>query len=1391
METDRKTGSGKSVLRSTARSFIRRMFACWLSASLCAIIGTAYGQDLQFHGLTVEDGLSQNSVLSFAQDKQGFMWIGTAAGLNRYDARTFKVYRSSVSSGQGLTNDYILTLLVDRKDRLWVGTEHGLFIHDRASDRFTPIFPAKADVPALSNLRIRTIHEDSRHRIWAGSQYGLFLISDTGGSLSPRHIPLEKNVRELAIRSIREDRSGNLWVSGSEGIYRIGLQYGGTSVVKFTLQHPGKSEQDLICTSIEEDAGGKLWFGTANAGLFGFDPEKSSFSRVAGADDPRRRLPHDYIRKLKADATGRLWIGTQEGLCTWSPKNDKLTVYRHVPGDRYSLSQNSIYDIFLDRAGNLWSGTYYGGVNICYARNTPFTTIQAGDGEQGLSNNVISSILGNTDGGLWIGTDGGGLNYRSGSTGQFTHYRFDVRNDRSIGSNLVKTIYRDRKGRLWVGTHAGGLNLLDSATGRFTRMRKPRQGEGLCSNDIVQVREDRTGRFWIGSEHEGLNLYDEVRQTYLHFHPDSAGDRHIDGHDIRALWIDRMDNVWVGTEMGLQVKTPASQGFRQTAKMFPGLSDMPEHIGINAIFEDERQQLWVGSAGKGLFRILPGENKVIRYTEKDGLPSDDVRAIVTDLNGRVWMATNRGICCFDPAGGDIRSFNVYDGLPGNDFTSNAFFRMSDGRILAGGLNGIVQFNPAAIQRNDLRSQIAFSALRIGDRTISPQDGTGIIDRDIDLMEEVSISYDQNDFSIDFQLLNFIKPGKNRYTYLLDGYETEWHQSQTGTASYSNLPAGVYTLRVRAANNDGVWAKEERRLQVRIRPAPWATWWAWLIYLIATALLVYFIIRYAVMRHRFHQEQLLQQYKLDFFTNISHEIRTRLTLITTPLERLDPGELQDDRQRTIWTSVRHHTIKLTELVQELLDFRKAETGHLRLKRESADLVATCQEIAESFRPMAESKGLTLECPENRIPIMVSIDRTQFGKVVSNLLANAIKFTPAGGRVRIRVERQRQGAVLTVRDTGIGISPANLGRIFNNYFQVTDHGTENTGYGIGLALSKRIVELHEGEITAQSERSADRKPGKTGFTEFTVTIPALRESSGEGETLPRPDSISADNRPEPVDLPGPTDKSLILVVEDNAELRQMLEESLSPVFDVLAAEDGSQGLEIARNRIPDLVVSDIMMPMVDGLQLCDRLKSDRETSHIPVILLTAKATLDDRITGLQHRADAYISKPFSLKLLITQINNLIDNRRKLQEVFREDMLVTEKNPADKAVRDEFLTGLASYILNNLDNSEFNVASLAKHAAMSQPVLYRKIKALTGLSVNDFVKSLRLRRAAELLCDPERTVYEVAYMVGFSDRKYFSREFKKTYEMTPSAYAQHHRNSTDVVRGPDEVRDHAENG
>jgi ligand-binding sensor domain-containing protein/signal transduction histidine kinase/DNA-binding response OmpR family regulator len=1355
---------GKESLDHAVRILIA--FTCCIYA--CAESSEAVGQDMTFHGLTVEDGLSQNSVLSVAQDRQGFMWIGTAAGLNRYDARNFKVYRSASTPSTGLMNDYILTLLADKKDRLWVGTEGGLFLYDRKLDMFAPALEPPEKSNNASNFRIRAIYEDGRGRIWAGSQVGLYIIVDTVKLSKPLYFPLENNIKELEIKSIKEDKLGNLWVSGNENIYRIGLQFGRRSVEKFNIEQPGKSEQDLSCTSIEEDSDGRLWFGTANAGLFGYNETDRSFFRTAAADDPTIRLPHDYIRKLKVDKTGRLWIGTQEGLCVWNPGSEKLKTFRHIPGDRNSLTQNSIYDICFDRAGNLWTGTYYGGVNISYSRNTPFKTIQAGDGGKGLSNNVISSLISNPKGGLWIATDGGGLNYRDAATEVFKNYFFNVNDDRSIGSNLVKTIYRDSKGRLWIGTHAGGLNLLDSANGRFTRIRKARRGNGICSNDIVQIREDRFGKFWIGSEHDGLNLYDEINQTYQHFHPDSSGDRQLDGHDIRALWIDRMDNVWVGTERGLQVKTHGSRRFLQTASIFPGLSDMPRNISINTIYEDERSDLWVGSAGQGLFRILPGENKVIQYTGKNGLPSDDIKAIITDLKGRIWLTTNKGLCGFDPERNEFRSYNVHDGLPGNDFTANALHMTADGMILAGGLNGIVYFNPTEIQRNDLPSAIAFCALRIGDKTISPNDASGIIRQDIDLIDELIINYDQNDFSIDFQLLNFIKPWKNRYAYLLDGYETEWHESHTGTATYANLPAGSYTLRIRAANNDGVWEPAERTLAIRIRPAPWATWWAWLMYFVAAGLLVYFIIRYAVMRHRFLQEQQLQQYKLDFFTNISHEIRTRLTLITTPVERLNEADLQSEQQRTIWASVRHHTIKLTELVQELLDFRKAESGNLRLKCEPTDLVDTCQGIAESFRPMAEAKGLTMECPTSKDVVMVSIDRAQFAKVVSNLLANAIKFTPTGGKIGIRIERSRQTAVLKVWDTGIGITPMNINRIFNNYFQVTDHGTENTGYGIGLALARRIVELHKGDITVQSDRAGDRSNIKNSFTEFTVSIPALNHGDVAENTDVPPEKLPffpAGGQEQTM----VTEKPLILVVEDNAELRQMLEESLTPMFEVLAAEDGKQGLEIAGNRIPDLVVSDIMMPLVDGLQLCDRLKSDRETSHIPVILLTAKATLDDRITGLEHRADAYISKPFSLKLLITQINNLIENRRQLQDVFREAMMVAEKSPATVPVRDEFLLELEGYILKNLENAEFNVALLAKHAAMSQPILYRKIKALTGLSVNDFIKSIRLRRAAELLGNPERTVYEVAYMVGFSDRKYFSREFKKVYEMTPSAYAQ----------------------
>lgn len=1356
----------------------QRSLAIAIAVATSLVPCTGNSQDLFFHKLTVEEGLSQNSVLCFAQDRQGYMWIGTSAGLNRFDSRSFKVFKKQQNEPGSLSNDYILSLLNDSRDMLWVGTAGGLNVYDNRTATFAQYHHTEGKPGSLNSNRILSLYEDRKGRIWVGTAKGLNFLSTPGGKNFEK-IDLAAPANDPSggeIRAIREDFRGNIWVSASNGVYRISRNFSEYIIKKFHIEAPGKLPEDLTCTSIEEDEDRNLWFGTIGAGLFLFDESNSTFDPVANASNDKTRLPHDYIRKLKADGNRKLWIGTQEGLSVLDIKTRSITsTFQHDPEDRNSLSQNSIYDIFLDRTGNIWTGTYYGGVSMAYAKKTPFKLIQASGKNIGLSNNVVSAIFGNDAKGLWFGSDGGGLNYLDQTSGKFSHYKYNVKNPRSIGSNLVKTIFRDSSGSLWIGTHGGGLNLFNEKSGEFTRFKHIKGRNSISSNDVLNMIEDNEGTLWIGTENNGLNSFDRQKQEFSTYHPDSAGNFHLEASQIKSMIQDLPGNIWLGTENGLFVKQKNAAGFRHYEHKFSDGKTYPSSQMVGSLYLDQRQQIWVGTVAHGIYLIQPGEDRLLNFTKKDGLPSNNIKGMIEDDAGNIWITTDKGLCKSEPGYQDFVAFNVYDGLPGNDFNPNSFYRHSTGEIYIGGLNGIVHFQPSEIQKNNSKSTIVFSSLKIGNDVVDALRFPQVLQTDISFASRITLNHQQNDFTIDFRLLNYIKPSKNTYVYKLEGFDNDWVISENGSATYTNLPTGTYRLQVKAANNDGIWANNTAMMEVRVNPPLWASKGAYFLYFLISAFFIYLLIRYFRIRVRYRQEQELQQYKLDFFTNISHEIRTRLTLIATPLETMQDMDLPNDGVRKQIQNIRKHTQKLSTLVSELMDFRKAETGNLQLNCAPTDLKAYLAETIQPFGDAAMEKGIRFEISLPEAEVSVLIDKAHFEKVITNLLTNAIKFTGEGGKLGISLDVQKNAAIISIWDTGIGISPANVRKLFTNYFQVSNEKSENTGYGIGLALSRSIVELHNGTIEVASTL---KRENKEGYTVFRVKLPmqtTFYEQIGRDKT-PTPDDIDksalADTAIEKASKP------VLLIVEDNDDLREFMKDSLSTYFDIHESSDGKMGLSMAQKLIPELIISDIMMPEMDGLELCRCLKSDMRTSHIPVILLTAKSTINDQISGLEENADAYITKPFNLTLLITQIKNLIENRKRLQLVLRNRYLKLNDTSNEEVMRDRFLEEIVLFIEGNLENAAFSVGVLAKHAAMSQPVLYKKIKALTGMSVNDFIKSIRLKKAAGLLQSKKHTIYEVAYMVGFSDRKYFSKEFKKAFGMSPTMYMERDTSDSDAT-------------
>ena len=1314
-------------------------------------------QNLLFNHLNVENGLSQNSVIAIAQDGHGFMWFGDRYGLNRYDGHGFRLYKNDRTDSTTISDDYITSLLCDAGHILWVGTTNGLNRYDPEKDAFTRITIDPAGTATPGN-NISCMYKDRAGRLWVGTVQGLFAATSPDAHRFAAFPGAGEN-----IRAIYEDRQGDLWIGGATGLTRMQPIPGGYRYKVF--RHGGKgSLSDDHVTSVMEDSEqpGELWIGTLNGGVNKYNPGDSSFARLPG-------MVSDNIRTICPDQKGRLWIGTLEGLSILDPRTLAVRSYQHDPDDKRSLSQNSIYSIFRDAGGSIWIGTYFGGVNVTYSHTTPFTIYQSGKDRSSISNNVVSEFAEDKKHNLWIGTEGGGLNYLDRATGAFTAYKNIPNDPASLGSNLVKAVYPDRDGNLWVGTHGGGLNLLDPVHGRFRRFLYE-EDTRIMNPEIGAILEDSRDRFWVGLA-DGMQVY-KRNGTELSPDPGVVDLKPFkNDQSIRVIFEDSRKNIWVATARTLYILPEGQTVF----KPFP-LAKENNSLNsnfVNCIKEDARGRLWFGMYCAGLTVYDPRTGSMKTYTVKDGLPNNNVLGIEADDDGQFWLSTDDGLSRFD--GKTFTNYTASDGLADNDFNYNSFFKDSKGELFFGGYNGFTAFFPGQIGKNDYTAPMVFTALDLFNKPVSIHGKDGILDKDIGSTDHIRFRYDQNAFTVNFALLNYIKPEKNKYAYKLEGFDKDWNVVPATSATYTSLPAGDYTFWVKGANNDGVWSKPAG-LRITVLPPFWKTWWAYCLYALALGALLFLIARFFFLRELLKRENELHQAKLNFFTNISHEIRTHLALIIGPVEKLLLRRRDEEDQQQL-RYVRKNSESLLQLVSELMDFRKAESGNLTLHISEDNIISFISEIHTSFEHLAISRHIKTELVSSSDVIPLCFDREQLEKVFFNLLSNAFKFTPDGGCINVLIQEKKSAVEVRVIDNGRGIAPENLEKLFINYYQENDYGVQNTGYGIGLALSRSIIELHRGRIQVESEMG-----NRTCFTVTLLKDPGL--PGGKGEKRPIETASAGEARdfsggargmaspngiPTPDSTPGPGgQKNSVLIVEDNPEVRAFIRGALEEHYQVTESVNGLKGWETAIEDIPDLVISDVMMPEMDGLTLCGKLKTDERTSHIPVILLTAKTSTPSQISGLEMGADLYLTKPFSIHILELHMRNLLASREKMRQKFSREFVMQPKKVVINTVDEQFLEKAISFIEDNMEDPGFGVQTLSVHMAMSLPILYKKIKALTDMSVNDFIKNIRLKKAAQLLQEKRHTVYEVAYMVGYSDRKHFSKEFKKMFEVVPSEYA-----------------------
>jgi signal transduction histidine kinase/ligand-binding sensor domain-containing protein/DNA-binding response OmpR family regulator len=1339
-----------------------------------AIAGSARAQEpkLRFTHLSGEQGLSNSTIEAIYQDGPGFIWIGTRDGLNRYDGHEMVVYRNDPEDSGSLSDGYVRCIFEDREHQLWIGTVNGLNRLNRAKDRFTRWKHRDGDSGSLSNSGITALLEDHKGQLWVATSGGMNLLDKKTGRF--RHFRMgggPGSLRDDRINCLLEDRSGQIWVGTQSGLDIFEPETG-----RFTaIENPAISNASgNTIIAIREDRQGNIWLGTEDDGLFLFDPLRKSFTRYGHSDKDATSLGNNMIKCMLTDHKGQVWAGSiNGGLNLFHAAGRSFFHYTYEPGVGTSLSQRTISALFEDRQGNLWVGTHRGGINIYSPGMEKFKLWREESSPNSLSYNDVKTFCEDRSGNIWVGTDGGGLDLFLRDEHIFRHYRNDPFNDRSLGSNAVLDVFQDREGELWVSTWGGGLNHFNRQRGDFTRyLNNPANPHSLSSNFVQKCFEDFSGNFWVATYYGGLNIFDRTKGVFTRVLNDPTGKTSLTGKNIVSLLEDREGRIWIGTDDG------GLNCWNESTRHFSHYFDKEEKMpDLRVLFQDSHGRLWAGQ--KGLYVFDPVRDSFLLYQNKAGLAGEFIKGIAEDGAGVLWISTSNGLTRLDPQTRGFKKFNTGDGLQDQEFEANAFLKTKDGELYFGGINGFNSFYPGAIMANGFIPPVVITGFQLSNRKVE-------VEGNISLTPEMRLSYKQSTFSFTFSALNYTIPENNQYAYRMEGLDTAWNYVGKETkAAYTNLSPGHYVFRVKASNNDGLWNEEGTAIRVIITPPFWRTdWFITLLVLLVAAglyLLYRFRTRLKMRELEERKREEMRQVQLQFFTNVSHEFRTPLSLILGPLEKMMKEHNSPVLNR--WFQAMHRNAqRMLHLINELMDFGKLESGSLRLCVQPGNLNTFMAELADEFRDWAVQKELDFSLQGSASGEMW-FDRQVLEKIVLNLLQNSFKYTKAGGRITLEVLGSMEGfipgysgelvlknhyrgsryAYIRVADTGIGISASSIHHLFERYYRITE---SHLGSGVGLAFVKSLALLHKGDIYVYSERLKG--------TEIIIGIPVgvedylveeKRAVVAEGgvrlESFP---TARAENRA--LNLP-PVET--ILLVEDNEELRHFLKESLSDHYQVVEAVDGRDGLAKAREIAPGMIISDVIMPAMNGFDLCRAVKQEIDTCHIPFLILTARTASAAQLEGLDAGADYYFSKPLNMELLLLTIRNRFDQDRKLKDRYSRESQVEAMELVHSEKDREFMKRLLDTIDSQLSNPDFDIEWLCQEMGMSRTRLYQKIKGISQQSIGDFIRTIRLKKAVQIMTHEDVTLTEVMMRIGIQTQSYFTKAFKKEFGKTPTQFMQ----------------------
>ena len=1347
---------------------------------IISLSSISYGQSgYAFQNLTKKDGLSQSSVFAIAQDNSGFMWFGTRDGLNKYDGYQFKVYQNENTSNSLISNDIRTLYFEESKKELWIGSHSGLSKYQSSTDDFVNFVSDPQNPKSISNNIIRQIYRDSKGRLWVGTSIGLNLLDESNKEFKRYYF---ENSTALAnkkndIKAILEDRFGDLWFGTVDGLFKLKTDDNGSFYFEKVNEEISKQLSDSHIKCLLEDEVGNLWIGTFEGGLNYWNRKEGTIIQYQNDESNSKSLSHNNIRSLCFDQEENLWVATFDGLNFWNNGQDEFQRFTKSKVGSSGLSDKSIRSLFVDKRGSLWVGTYYGGINHLDENYNRFNNHKHSPIANSLRASVVSSFAEDLDGNLWIGTEGDGLSYYDKANNLIENFRFNSRNKNSLSGNNVKQLLLDEQ-YLWIGTFQAGLNRYNTKTKEFKQYKnEPNNKNSISANNVYDLYKE-TQKLWILTYGGGLDILD-VKQNKFYNYINNPEDKNSLSSDLMRVFLKTQNGqIWIGTERGLNKVTKDQNGLPESFEVYL-LNEK-----IYCLTEDSNGFIWIGTFSNGFYRLDPSKNVLEHFTTKEGLPGNTVLGILEVDSDELWVSTNNGLSKFDPNQKTFTNYDYSNGLENSEYNFNAYYKDKEGHLLFGGLNGFTYFNPAAIQPNEDTPSIVFTELRKNNQLVKVGDESGLLQKSINETEEITFDYNEANFSISFAALDYFSPGSNQYAYMLSGIDKEWNYSKGKTeATYTIQRSGEYIFKLKGANSEGIWNPEEKILKINVSSSPWYSWWAYLIYVILLGAFAFGLFRYIKLRHNLQLEKIINQQqgelhevKLRFFTNITHEFRTPLTLILAPLNDLLKKESLTGPIRDQLKTVERNGQRMLNLVNQILTFRKLATDHTELNLVKGDIVGFLNEIFLLFKELANRKNINYVFDASDEVIEAWFDQDKLEKIFFNLLSNAFKFTPKNENIIMSVVQQEKFIEIKVSDSGVGVSSEFKDQIFKRFYEKSNTLHSNIkGSGIGLAISKQMVELHHGHIFLADKSDSIFQGGAT----FVVNILKGNKHFGGLAFDEKKSNVELISNYNPVvttfeqlgskdlDAPFSNDSFKILIVEDNPEIQAYINKIFSDQYIVITANNGVEGLAKAKKHLPDLVISDIMMPEKDGVTFCKELKTDFEISHIPIVLLTARTTAMFKIEGLEVGADDYITKPFHPDELRLRVRNIITAREALKSKFKR-VVSFEPQEVNITSADEIFLEKAMKILENeIGNNGYSVNQFAYDLAVSRPLLFTKLKALTGQTPNNFIKSVRLKRAAQLLETERLNISEIAYSVGFKDAKYFRKCFKGQYELSPTEY------------------------